>query len=203
MMTPPSRSRSHRPIRPGRGRGLALLLASGLLWASPASAGVRLEGDEALALAFPGCEIERRTVFLSKVQKEAAEKLAGAKIESALVHPYLATCEGKPGGAAYFDVHRVRTLPERVMVAVDAGGKILRIEVLSFDEPPDYLPRRGWYGQFEAKRLEDDLSLEGAIRPVAGATLTAEATSKAARRVLALHRVIFGAKAEVPPEPAP
>lgn len=168
---------------------LALLLA---LLPHQSQAGVRLGGDEALALAFPGCKLERQTIFLTKAQHQAAEALAGSKVESALLHPYQATCEGKPGGVAYFDVHRVRTLPERLLIAIDAKGRVLRIEVLSFDEPQDYLPRKGWYGQFVGKRLEDGLDLEGAIRPVTGATLTARATARAVRRVMALHRVTRG-----------
>ena len=150
---------------------------------------MRLRGDEALALAYPGCQIERQTIFLTEVQRKSAQTLAESKVESALLHPYRATCKGKPGGTAYFDVHLVRTLPERLMIALDAEGKVLRIEVLTFDEPPDYLPRKGWYGQFVGKRLEDGIDLEGAIRPVAGATLTGRATARAVRRVLALHQV--------------
>ncbi len=82
------------------------------------------------------------------------------------------------------------------MVVVDPRGAIARIEVLSFDEPEDYLPRAGWYAQFIGKPLNDEMSLTRGLRPVAGATLTARATTDAARRVLALHRVLH------PPPPA-
>ena len=76
------------------------------------------------------------------------------------------------------------------MVVVDPAGSIVRIEVLSFSEPEEYLPRAHWYQQFPGRRLDDELSLSRAIRPVSGATLTARATTEAARRVLALHRVL-------------
>lgn len=186
-------------MRPRLDLACRLALAGALLLATlPARAGLRLTGDEALALAFPGCEIARKTVFLTDAQRTAAEALAAGKIESALVHPYVATCEGKPGGTGYFEVHRVRTLPERLLVAVGPEGKVLRIEVLSFDEPIDYLPRAGWYGQFVGKGLEDDLRLEGDIHPIAGATLTARATTRAVRRVLALHRVLNPREGKAP-----
>ena len=76
------------------------------------------------------------------------------------------------------------------MVVVGAGGEVRRVEVLSFDEPPDYMPREGWYGQFEGQALSDELDLDRGIRRVTGATLTGRATTDAVRRVLALHRAI-------------
>ena len=94
----------------------------------------------------------------------------------------------QPCGTAYFDTHRVRTLAETVMVAIDPAGGILRVEVLSFDEPPDYLPRDEWYAQFGGRALAPETELGRAIRPVTGATLTARVTTDAARRALAIHR---------------
>ena len=81
------------------------------------------------------------------------------------------------------------------MVVVDPAGAIRRIEVLSFDEPEEYLPRPGWYAQFPGKPLDDELSLKRGIRPITGATLTARVTTDAARRCLALHRVLHPATA--------
>jgi len=76
------------------------------------------------------------------------------------------------------------------MVAVDADGTVLRVEVLAFREPQDYLPRDIWYEQFDGKRLDDDLDVKRAIRGVTGATLTVRATTEAVRRILAIHRIL-------------
>jgi hypothetical protein len=178
-----------------RTRRLAFAVATAacaaLAFASaPAAGRVLLTVEEALALAFPGAEVERRTVFLTPEQVARATALGGQKPASAIVHPYVATKDGAVVGTAYFDAHVVRTLAETVMVTVDPEGHVGRIEVLSFDEPPDYLPRVEWYRQFDGKPLDRELELRRAIRPVAGATLTARATTDAARRVLALHQAI-------------
>ncbi len=53
----------------------------------------------------------------------------------------------------------------------------------------DYLPRGAWYGQFAGRGLDDELELKRGIKGVTGATLTARATTAAARRLLATHRV--------------
>jgi Na+-translocating ferredoxin:NAD+ oxidoreductase RnfG subunit len=169
---------------------LVFLLGLAALAAGPLRAKVFLTVDEALRLAFPGCAVERRTVFLTPEQKSRVEQLAKGEVKSALVNPYHATCGGKDGGTAYFDSHVVRTLPETLMVMIDPQGKVKRIEVLSFAEPEDYLPPSRWYGQFAGQGLGDDLALGRHIRNVTGASLTARATTEAVRRVLALHQVI-------------
>jgi hypothetical protein len=168
----------------------AVALAAALAPAGALRARVFLTVDEALALAFPGCEVEPRTVYLTAAQLDRARELAGVEIAGAMVRPYVARCDGRVAGAAYFDSHRVRTLAETLMVVVAAGGKLERVELLAFREPEDYIPRDTWYAQFEGERLDPELSLKRGIRGVTGATLTARATTDAVRRVLALDRVI-------------
>lgn len=155
-----------------------------------AGARVFLSVDEALARAFPDCSTERRTVFLTEAQLERARKLAGVEVVSALVHPYVARCDGEVAGTAYLDTHRVRTLAETLMVVVGRDGRVRRIEILAFREPPEYIPREIWYGQFDGRELDDELRLKRKIHGVTGATLTARATTEAVRRVLAIHQVL-------------
>lgn len=169
---------------------LRLLIVALLLVSAPAEAKVFLTQDEALKLAFPGCVVVKKTHYLTPAQQAEAAKLADEPVESGLVHAYEAVCGGRPAGAAYFDAHKVRTLPETLMIVVDAEAKVRRIEVLAFNEPEDYLARSGWYGQFYGKRLGPDLQLKKDIRGIAGASLTARATTNAVRRVLALHQVV-------------
>lgn len=173
----------------------AAVLLAGIAAPAPASARVFLTVDEALELAFPGCRVERTTVYLTGEQLARAGQLAGGDVESALVHPYVARCEDGEGGVAYFDSHRVRTLPETLMVVVGPGDEVVRIEVLAFREPPDYIPRDAWYDQFTGRELDPELELKRGIRAVTGATLTARATTDAVRRVLAVHRVVRSAGA--------
>jgi hypothetical protein len=163
-----------------------LVLAAGL----PVSASVLLTVDEALELAFPNCGLERESVFLTESEMAEASRLAGHPRSRALVVRYVAIRDGERTGTAYFDTHRVRTLDETVLVVVQPDDRIGRIELISFDEPPDYMPREGWYRQFDGRALSDDLDLDRGIRAVTGATLTANATIAAARRVLAVHQVI-------------
>jgi hypothetical protein len=175
----------------------ALLAGAG---AAALSAKVFLTQEEALRLAFPGATIAHRTAFLTPAQQKEARSLSGDEDPpAALVNFYVATKEGQEIGTAYFDTHVVRTMPETIMVVVDPASRIARIEVLSFSEPEEYLPRPRWYEQFAGKPLDDELSTKRGIHPVTGATLTVRATTDAARRVLALHRILHEPPATPPP----
>jgi electron transport complex protein RnfG len=169
-----------------------VLTLTAALLAAPASAKVFLTQEEALRLAFPGAAIERRTVFLTAEEQQQAATLSGGPRPSALAVAYIAAKDGRPVGTAYFDTHVVRTQAETLMVVIDPSGSIARVEVLSFSEPEEYLPRGHWYEQFPGKGLDEELSLKRGIRPISGASLTARATTEAARRILAIHRVIGG-----------
>jgi len=154
------------------------------------AAKVFLSQDEALKLAFPGAEVARKTAFLTDAEREEVARLAGGPKPAALQPHYVARKDGAVLGTAYFDVHVVRTQNEVLMVVVKPDGSVGRVEVLSFSEPEEYLPKANWYGQFPGKTLSDELWEKRAIRPVTGATLTVRATTEAVRRVLALHRVL-------------
>jgi hypothetical protein len=164
----------------------AVLLAWGTVWAT-----VLITVEEALELAFPDAAIERQTLFLSDEQRDRVAEESGAEVSSALATRYVARGgDGAVRGWAYLDTHRVRTLPETLMVVLDADGTVRRVEVVTFREPLEYMPRKGWYEQYEGQELDDDLALKRDIRPVTGATLTARATTEAVRRALALHEVM-------------
>jgi hypothetical protein len=186
------RSMSRKSGWPFASRPLALTLWAMLAGVLFAQAKVLLTQQEALRLAFPeGVAVDRRTAFLTDAQIAEIQHLARCESPpEALIAYYVGSKGGQTVGTAYFDTHLVRTLPETIMVLVDPKGEAERVEVLSFQEPEDYLPLPRWYAQFAGRALDDELSLKKGIHPVAGATLTARATMDAVRRVLALHRVI-------------
>ena len=170
-----------------------LLLWPFFLGASPSApvgGKVFLKKDEALELAFPDLKVVRENTYLTKEDRKRASKLAHFEVENSVVRAYVARDgEGKLVGTAYFDVHKVRTKNEVVMFVVSPDATVTRFEVLAFAEPLDYIPRDKWYSQLVGRKLDDELSLKRGIKGVTGATLTVQATTKAARRVLALHQV--------------
>lgn len=174
------------------------LLAAALLVLLPvtqARAKLLLSQKDALAMAFPGAALEKKTAFLSKEQTLLAQKRARAKVDSSLWTYYVGrSTDGTVVGYAYFDKVIVRTLPAAIMAVVGPDHRLRFIEILAFNEPEDYLPRKRWLGLFRGHALNDELRLHGAIRNVSGATLTAEAVTRSARRLLAIHGVLYPGK---------
>ncbi len=148
--------------------------------------------QEALALAFPGAQFTRKEHWLTETQARRVKDLAGTPLPGLWQVAYEARKNGDLLGVAFIDSHRVRTLQETLLVAVAPDGHLLRVEVLAFREPQDYLAKEAWVRQFEGKKLDAELSLRGAIRPLSGSTLTANAMTDAARRALSLHRILYG-----------
>jgi len=147
--------------------------------------------QEALALAFPGAQLLRKEYTLSEAQVGRVKALAQVDLAGTWIVAYEARRSGVLVGVGLFDTHRVRTLNETLLVAISAEGRILRVEAVVFREPAEYLAKEAWVRQFDGKGLDPQLSLKGAIHPLSGATLTAHAMTDAARRCLALHRVLY------------
>ncbi|MDR3683631.1 MAG: FMN-binding protein [Geothrix sp.] len=167
-------------------KALALFLSgAALVQALPAQ-------HEALTLAFPECTFVRKDCYPTPAQAAQAEALAGGKLPGLWYVAYEAWKDGKLQGVAFFDTHRVRTENETAMVAVGQDGRLRRVEVVAFREPPDYAPKAAWLGQFQGRALDGELTLKRAIRPLSGATLTANALLDASRRGLALWKVYYG-----------
>jgi len=170
---------------------LRTLLTVLLLGAGWASAAEHLSQTEALALAFPGATLERKEYFLTEAQKEQIQKLAGVEVRSKYVVCYEARVDKELQGVAFFDTHVVRTQPETLMVAISPKGTILRIEVVQFREPQEYAAPDRWKQQLVGQTLGPKLSLKADIKPLSGASLTAQAMVDASRRALAHFQVLY------------
>jgi len=181
----PGRSpRSPRKARRGLGPAAAFVLLAG------AAAAQQLTRDEALALAFPGAAVAAEQLFLTRDQQRLAAERGGVEIPSALVARYVATKAGQVVGRAYVDTSTVRTKKETLLIFLDGTGRVTRVEVTAFLEPAEYRPPAAWLRQYNGRPLTDDLGVNKAIRPIAGATLTGRAVNTAVRRVLAVDSVL-------------
>ena len=160
-----------------------------IIVAASADARVLMTQEQALATAFPApLTTARQKFFLTPEQLAAARTERGVDFDDRLVVRYAAS----DGRVAYFDTHRVRTEPETVMVVVNPDASVERVEILAFNEPTDYFPKRRWLDQLLHRKLDKELALNRAVRPITGASLTGRALVNATRKVLALHHVLTG-----------
>ncbi len=184
-----------RRAQHGAGR-FGWLAVVAILGQAPAHSVVVQSQEEALQEAFPDAAVERHTVFLDDRQMAQVRELGGTEPSSRVVTYYRGVREGTLVATAYFDTHRVRTLPEVLMIVVGVDASVLHVAVLSFLEPRDYLPRERWFEQFRGRRLSEGISLKRTIRGITGATLSSRAATQAVRRVLALHQILATATDE-------
>ena len=172
--------------------GTLLACALWLAWApgmATAQSGL-VSREEALAAVYPGATTASERVFLTDGQVERIEALSRTDGVSRIYARYVARRNGTVVGRAYVDTHVVRTKRESLLVSLEADGRVRRIDVTAFLEPPDYLPSETWRRQYYEQSLGDDLEVRRLIRPIAGATLTTLAVNAAVRRVLAMDQVL-------------
>jgi Na+-translocating ferredoxin:NAD+ oxidoreductase RnfG subunit len=180
------RTRVRSPVGAMRCGVMALMVVA--VASAPCRAQGVLTQQEALALAAPHATWQRHTAYLADEDLAAIrEQSNGVEVEQRVISYYVAHQNGRATHVAYFEAHQVRTLPEVVMVVVAGNGKVDRVEILKFSEPPEYRAPAGWLAQFNGHALDDDLSLKGEIVGMTGATLTARAVTGSVRRLLAVH----------------
>lgn len=147
---------------------------------------VFLTKDEALRAYFPEpLIIERKTAFLTDKQVESIQARAKSKVESKVVMYYVARGKEGVAGYAFLETHVIRTMPATYMIVVNPDTTIRAMELLAFYEPEDYLPPKRWLDQFRSKSFRNDLWLKRGIHNIVGATLSAQALTDGARRILA------------------
>lgn len=167
---------------------LALIALGG---AAPAVAGIYVTQSQALAEAFPGARVERRTFALTPDQARAVEGRARVRLPSRLITAYPAWRADTLAGTAFFESRTIRAMPGVFMVVVAPDTTIARIEVLAFHEPPDYRPPARWLDGFARRRLDDRLWPARDLRNLAGATLSARSVTESGRLALALYETVL------------
>lgn len=151
---------------------------------------VFLTKQKALSLFFSDtASIRQRTIFLTDNQVSEIQERAKSRVTSKLVTYYVGRDSTGMVGYAFFETHVVRTMPETILILVDADGSIRTVELLAFFEPEDYKPPDRWLALLEGKSLQSDLWLKRGVHNIVGATLTAEAITANVRRTLATFEV--------------
>ena len=149
-----------------------------------------LSREDALRAVYRGADVRAEQLFLTPAQLKQVATRAGTDPPSALVARYLATQDGAIIGRAYVDTHIVRTKRESLLISLDPQGRVIRVDVTAFLEPPEFQAPEPWLGQYRGRVLDDDLGIDRAIRPIAGGTLTARAANDAVRRALAIDEIL-------------
>ena len=153
--------------------------------------------SEALAAVYPGAEVTRDRVILTREQMAAVAARARVGMQGRIFPRYIARNEdGALVGRAYIDTHTPKTERQSLLISLDTEGRIKRVDVTVFFEPAQYMAPQDWLRQFDGEVLHDELAIRRGIRRIAGSSFTGRAVSNAVRRVLALDQVLQAGAAQ-------
>ncbi len=136
-------------------------------------------------------EIEKKNVLLTVEKAERVYKQAEMKKGSKIFRTYTVTKEGKPIAYAILISRVVRTKDAAVLYMISPEGVIDAVEVIAFNEPPEYTPSKQYVDQFKGKTSKDTLRVGKDIPTVTGATMGARNVTDGARLALAVFELLF------------
>ncbi|WP_242346188.1 FMN-binding protein [Anaeromyxobacter terrae] len=183
----------HRPRPASTGR--AVLLAAALLLPATSARAAAVAGKEEAAIraVFPAADaVEAKDVILTDEMAARIERLARARVRERLVTFYTARHGADVLGYAVIHSHVVRTKRETLSIAFEPDGRLRKITVLAFLEPPEYRPSERWLAQLTGKGPGDRLAVGQDLAPISGATLTARGVAEESRWLMQALREAMG-----------
>ena len=146
---------------------------------------------EALERAFPDAvEVERKNIFLTEDNIVRIEESSKSAVESKLFTYYRAVGDEGVIGYAVIQSHVVRTKSVVYMAIINVVGEVVRVDVLAFYEPEEYLPSKRWLGQFIGKKLNERLWINRDIQAISGATISSYTMTREIRKALAIIEIM-------------
>jgi hypothetical protein len=138
-----------------------------------------------LRAAFPDADrFDSEDVLLTDEMAARLDELARARIRERMVTFYVARQGERTLGYAVVQSHVVRTKRETLLVVFEPDGRLRKLLVVSFLEPPEYKPSERWLSQFAGKGAGDRLAVGDDLAPITGATLSARGVAEQSRWLL-------------------
>jgi hypothetical protein len=160
-----------------------------------AQASVLISPIDAMKSTFAAqAEVSKKNRLLTKKQAAAVAKQAHMKLSTKIYRIYTATLNEKPVGYGVLITRKVRQKDAAVLYMITPKGTIDSIEIIAFNEPPEYMPNRSYTKQFSGKDTNDTLRVGKDIPTISGATLSARNVTDGARLALAVFYVLHGAQ---------
>jgi Na+-translocating ferredoxin:NAD+ oxidoreductase RnfG subunit len=146
---------------------------------------------EVLELAFPGADIEEKTIKITPEMRKKIEGLVKGRFFKRRVSFYIAEKGGETLGYAAVTNEIGKTKNITFMVVLDNSGGVKSVDILVFRESQGYeIDNPRWREQFVGKTLKDPLRLKRDIRNISGATMSSRAVTKGVKKVLAVFQVV-------------
>ncbi len=134
-------------------------------------------------------DIVKSKIILSKNELKQIKKLSKQPLKSRIYRYYKISSKGKILGYAILIVKKVRSKKATLLYFVEPDSTLKFIEILSFLEPPEFIPQESWLDQFKHKSSSDSFRVGDDVPTISGATLSAYVITKSARVAIALFEM--------------
>ena len=139
-------------------------------------------------------EITKKNILLKKSQAKKISKSAKAKLSSKIFRVFKATKDDKLLGYGILVSRVMRTKNAVILYLVSKDSTLKGIEIIAFNEPPEYIPSKTWSKQFENLPSDKRLVLSKDIPTITGATLSARSFVDGSRIALAFYEEVLKGK---------
>jgi len=139
-------------------------------------------------------KIEKKNVLLTIAKAEKVYKQAQMKKGSKIFRTFKVKKDKKIIAYAILVSRVVRSKDAAILYMISPTGVIESVEVIAFNEPPEFTPSKQYVSQFKGKTSQDTLRVGKDIPTVTGATMGARNVTDGARLALAVYDLLFKAK---------
>lgn len=138
--------------------------------------------------------VEKKNILLKNAQAQKIQKAAQTKLPSKIVRTYSALKGSEVVGYGVLISKKIRSKNGVVLYHISKNGRLLSMEVISFNEPIEYLPTKNWTKQFENIDTDHMLHVSKNIPTISGATLSANAITDASRIAFTVYNELLKSK---------
>ena len=139
-------------------------------------------------------KVEKKNVLLTIAKADKVYKQAQMKKGSKIFRTFKVKKDEKIIAYAILISRVVRSKDAAILYMISPTGVIESVEVIAFNEPPEFTPSKQYISQFKGKTIQDTLRVGKDIPTVTGATMGARNVTDGARLALAVFDILFKVK---------
>jgi Na+-translocating ferredoxin:NAD+ oxidoreductase RnfG subunit len=132
--------------------------------------------------------VEKKNILLTRQQASAVSQTAKTELKTKIYRSFKAMKDGNIIGYGVLISGKVRSKNAAVLYLIEPAGRLKAIEVVAFNEPPEFLPSKNWLKLFEGRSSAEPLRVGKDVPTITGATMSARNVTDGARVALAVFQ---------------
>jgi len=171
-----------------------LLLSIVLIFTNTLSAKVLISPINAMKEQYgENTTINKRNILLSTQKFKDIQKSANTRLNTKIYRIFTAKLNDKILGYGILINRTVRS--KNMVVLYFISKNVLKdIQIIAFNEPPEYIPSTIWKSQFRNIKTTNMLRVSREIPTITGATLSARGVTDSSRIAFSIYNELFKGK---------